>query len=87
MGALIAEEMRAAVYRDTGFSCSAGISHNKVTLQLNSSYRPIQFQEWWKQIALSAIPWDHPRFSPAGLVQEQLYTWLIASSLCCFGWL
>ena len=26
----IVEEMRAAVYRDTGFRCSAGIAHNKV---------------------------------------------------------
>lgn len=30
VGALIVEEMRAAVEKDTGFSCSAGISHNKV---------------------------------------------------------
>lgn len=30
IGALIAEEMRAAVYKETGFSCSAGISYNKV---------------------------------------------------------
>ena len=32
IGALIAEEMRAAVYKDTGFRCSAGIAHNKVTV-------------------------------------------------------
>ena len=30
MGAVIAEEMRAQVYADTGFRCSAGIAHNKV---------------------------------------------------------
>ena len=30
MGALIAEEMRAAVLQKTGFKCSAGISHSKV---------------------------------------------------------
>ena len=30
IGALIAEEMRAAVYSETGFRCSAGIAHNKV---------------------------------------------------------
>lgn len=30
MGALIVEEMRAAVEKQTGFRCSAGISHNKV---------------------------------------------------------
>lgn len=30
VGAVIAEEMRAAVYADTGFRCSAGIAHNKV---------------------------------------------------------
>lgn len=30
VGALIVEEMRAAVEKDTGFRCSAGISHNKV---------------------------------------------------------
>jgi nucleotidyltransferase/DNA polymerase involved in DNA repair len=30
VGAVIAEEMRAAVYSDTGFRCSAGIAHNKV---------------------------------------------------------
>ena len=30
VAAQIVEEMRAAVYRDTGFRCSAGIAHNKV---------------------------------------------------------
>ncbi|XP_029305103.1 DNA polymerase eta isoform X2 [Cottoperca gobio] len=34
VGALIVEEMRAAVEKDTGFSCSAGISHNKVLAKL-----------------------------------------------------
>lgn len=39
VGALIVEEMRAAVEKHTGFRCSAGISHNKVrkSLPLNSS--------------------------------------------------
>lgn len=30
VGAVIVEEMRAAIFRDTQFRCSAGISHNKV---------------------------------------------------------
>ena len=30
--AYICEEMRAAVFKETGFKCSAGISHNKVSL-------------------------------------------------------
>lgn len=30
IGAMISEEMRAAVYEETGFRCSAGIAHNKV---------------------------------------------------------
>lgn len=30
VGAIIVEEMRAAVEQHTGFRCSAGISHNKV---------------------------------------------------------
>ncbi|KAI8486930.1 hypothetical protein Bbelb_354380 [Branchiostoma belcheri] len=34
MGAAIAEEMRAAVERETGFHCSAGIGHNKVLAKL-----------------------------------------------------
>ncbi|CAB1450334.1 unnamed protein product [Pleuronectes platessa] len=34
VGAIIVEEMRAAVEKDTGFSCSAGISHNKVLAKL-----------------------------------------------------
>uniref|UniRef100_A0A673CJQ6 DNA polymerase eta n=1 Tax=Sphaeramia orbicularis TaxID=375764 RepID=A0A673CJQ6_9TELE len=34
MGALIVEEMRAAVEKHTGFRCSAGISHNKVLAKL-----------------------------------------------------
>ncbi|KAM4729920.1 DNA polymerase eta isoform 2-T2 [Anableps anableps] len=34
IGALIVEEMRAAVEKDTGFRCSAGISHNKVLAKL-----------------------------------------------------
>ncbi|XP_045176250.2 DNA polymerase eta-like isoform X2 [Mercenaria mercenaria] len=33
-GAVIAEEMRAAVYNDTGFRCSAGIAHNKMLSKL-----------------------------------------------------
>ncbi|XP_053731089.1 DNA polymerase eta isoform X1 [Synchiropus splendidus] len=34
VGALIVEEMRAAVAEHTGFRCSAGISHNKVLAKL-----------------------------------------------------
>ncbi|XP_012709756.2 DNA polymerase eta [Fundulus heteroclitus] len=34
LGALIVEEMRAAVEEHTGFRCSAGISHNKVLAKL-----------------------------------------------------
>ncbi|XP_061172523.1 DNA polymerase eta-like [Saccostrea echinata] len=34
IGALIAEEMRAAVYKETGFRCSAGIAHNKMLAKL-----------------------------------------------------
>ncbi|CAH1791744.1 unnamed protein product [Owenia fusiformis] len=34
IGAVIAEEMRAAVFRDTGFHCSAGIAHNKMLAKL-----------------------------------------------------
>ena len=30
VGAMIVEEMRAAIESKTGFQCSAGISHNKV---------------------------------------------------------
>lgn len=30
VGAVIVEEMRAAIEKHTGFRCSAGISHNKV---------------------------------------------------------
>jgi DNA polymerase eta len=33
-GALIVEEMRAFVFKQTGFTCSAGISHNKVLAKL-----------------------------------------------------
>ncbi|XP_029031694.1 DNA polymerase eta isoform X2 [Betta splendens] len=34
VGALIVEEMRAAIEKHTGFRCSAGISHNKVLAKL-----------------------------------------------------
>ncbi|XP_069036178.1 DNA polymerase eta [Lepisosteus oculatus] len=34
VGAMIVEEMRAAVEKETGFRCSAGISHNKVLSKL-----------------------------------------------------
>ncbi|XP_062852035.1 DNA polymerase eta [Trichomycterus rosablanca] len=34
VGAVIVEEMRAAVEKDTGYRCSAGISHNKVLAKL-----------------------------------------------------
>ncbi|KAK2853005.1 hypothetical protein Q7C36_008206 [Tachysurus vachellii] len=34
VGAMIVEEMRAAVEQHTGFQCSAGISHNKVLAKL-----------------------------------------------------
>ena len=32
VAAVIVEEMRAAILRQTGFHCSAGIAHNKVTV-------------------------------------------------------
>ncbi|XP_036783328.2 DNA polymerase eta isoform X1 [Manis pentadactyla] len=34
VGAVIVEEMRAAIEREAGFQCSAGISHNKVLAKL-----------------------------------------------------
>ncbi|KAL2791897.1 DNA polymerase eta isoform 2 [Daubentonia madagascariensis] len=34
VGAVIVEEMRAAIEKQTGFQCSAGISHNKVLAKL-----------------------------------------------------
>lgn len=34
VGAKIAEEMRAAVYRETGYRCSAGVGHNKMLAKL-----------------------------------------------------
>ncbi|XP_043541514.1 DNA polymerase eta-like [Chiloscyllium plagiosum] len=34
-GALIVEEMRAAVEHETGYRCSAGVSHNKVLAKLS----------------------------------------------------
>ncbi|XP_075151282.1 DNA polymerase eta [Haematobia irritans] len=34
IGASIASEIRAAVYRDTGYECSAGIAHNKILAKL-----------------------------------------------------
>lgn len=34
VGALIVEEMRAAVLAETGFNCSAGIAHNKILAKL-----------------------------------------------------
>ncbi|XP_042527962.1 DNA polymerase eta isoform X1 [Dipodomys spectabilis] len=37
VGAVIVEEMRAAIERQTGFQCSAGISHNKVLAKLACS--------------------------------------------------
>lgn len=37
VGALIVEEMRAAVEKHTGFRCSAGISHNKVGFTLTNT--------------------------------------------------
>ena len=36
VAAQIVEEMRAAVYKDTGFKCSAGIAHNKVSVMVHS---------------------------------------------------
>jgi DNA polymerase eta len=38
VGAMISEEMRAAVYEETGFRCSAGIAHNKVCCYIFLSY-------------------------------------------------
>ena len=32
VGGVIAEEMRAAVYEQTQFRCSAGVAHNKVCI-------------------------------------------------------
>lgn len=41
VGAVIVEEMRAAIEREAGFQCSAGISHNKV-----KANRAIQRETW-----------------------------------------
>ncbi|KAM8947695.1 LOW QUALITY PROTEIN: DNA polymerase eta [Pelodytes ibericus] len=38
VGAIIVEEMRAAVEKETGFQCSAGISYNKVLAKLACSF-------------------------------------------------
>lgn len=37
IGAVIVEEMRAAIFRETQFRCSAGISHNKVFIAFQCS--------------------------------------------------
>ena len=37
VGAIVAREMREAVFKETGFTCSAGIAHNKVSLLNNCS--------------------------------------------------
>ena len=34
IGAAIVEELRAAVYKETGFRCSAGIAHNKAEIYI-----------------------------------------------------
>ncbi|KAF2897430.1 hypothetical protein ILUMI_08756, partial [Ignelater luminosus] len=34
IGAVIVEEIRAAVYNETGYTCSAGIAHNKILAKL-----------------------------------------------------
>ena len=41
VGALIAREMRRAVWEEAGFSCSAGIAHNKVPLVPTSRNMPL----------------------------------------------
>lgn len=38
LGAVIVEEMRAAVEQHTGYRCSAGISHNKVSTLFPSQH-------------------------------------------------
>ncbi|KAL3875127.1 hypothetical protein ACJMK2_038059 [Sinanodonta woodiana] len=41
VGGIIAEEMRAAVFAETGFRCSAGIAHNKMLAKLACGlYKP-----------------------------------------------
>ena len=42
MAAVIVEEMRAAIYEQTGFRCSAGIAHNKVVLSLFYDYSSVK---------------------------------------------
>lgn len=37
VGALIAQEMRAAVWKEAGITCSAGVAHNKVRLCIHCS--------------------------------------------------
>lgn len=38
IGANIVNEMRASVYKQTGFHCSAGIAHNKVIILLHLNF-------------------------------------------------
>ena len=42
VGSLIVDEMRAAVSKDTSFTCSAGIAHNKVLSSVESEIHLIK---------------------------------------------
>ena len=53
VAAKIVEEMRAAVYKDTGFRCSAGIAHNKVSVMIRSCLHWVYSHIHWVPVTTS----------------------------------
>lgn len=62
VGAVVVEEMRAAVYAKTGFRCSAGIAHNKVSQAFTQNQTLVTFslkgkKYYWSQDIAISQPW------------------------------
>ncbi|XP_071491859.1 DNA polymerase eta-like [Diadema antillarum] len=55
VGAMIAEEMRTAVVKETGFHCSAGISHNKMLAKIACGFHKPNRQSVLPPAALEGV--------------------------------
>ncbi|KAB0792064.1 hypothetical protein PPYR_14025 [Photinus pyralis] len=59
-GAVIAEEIRAAVFRETGYTCSAGIAHNKILAKLAAGLNKPNRQTLLPQDGVESLYKDLP---------------------------
>lgn len=59
-GKVIADEIRATVYRETGLTCSVGVSFNKIFAKLGSDYKKPDATTWITRENFPTLVWPLP---------------------------